>query len=275
MTLETYTDPVARLLTYGDCRQLDDSQWPDYVAELGLSSEDIPELIRMATDPGFNTLESDRIEVRAPAHAWRSLGQLKAEAAIEPLTTLFAENDDWVLDDLPTVYAMMGPVAIAPLSQYLADSTHEPLARSTAAHCLREIARTHPEHRAECITPLVKQLEACEDNGVDLTTLLISDLMDLKAVEAAPVIKKAFTADCVEEFIVGSWPAVQIELGLKSNADFSAEELKPKIPEELLETMQFMQTIEEQSQESQVQQSQGFGAKTQQNSKKQTKKKKK
>jgi hypothetical protein len=48
--LRSYTDPVAKLLTYsGVDERSPKEQWPDY-QELGLTKEHIPDLIRMATD---------------------------------------------------------------------------------------------------------------------------------------------------------------------------------------------------------------------------------
>lgn len=73
----SYSVPLNRLLTYGDCRN-----WPNY-QELGLTQEYIPELIRMATDEELNWADPDSLEVWAPIHAWRALGQLRAEEARE------------------------------------------------------------------------------------------------------------------------------------------------------------------------------------------------
>src|SRR5438093_123369 len=75
-----YKDPVARLLTLGDARPV--KTWPNYL-ELGLSREHVPELIRMATDDELNWADSESLEVWAPIHAWRALGQLRAEEAAE------------------------------------------------------------------------------------------------------------------------------------------------------------------------------------------------
>lgn len=44
-----YATPVAQLLNYGKPEVVGAKDWPDYLA-LGISSQDIPELIRLATD---------------------------------------------------------------------------------------------------------------------------------------------------------------------------------------------------------------------------------
>jgi len=121
-----YSPPVDKLLTYGDCRDL--RKWPDYL-ELGLTQEHVPELIRMAIDDDLNWADSDSLEVWAPIHAWRALGQLKAEEAIEPLMELFheLEDSDWVGEELPVVYGMIGPEAIPQLATYLSDTSYDAL----------------------------------------------------------------------------------------------------------------------------------------------------
>ena len=49
-----YQEPVARLLDYGECHMAGggapELAWPNYVNELGLTPEHVPELIRLACD---------------------------------------------------------------------------------------------------------------------------------------------------------------------------------------------------------------------------------
>jgi hypothetical protein len=47
-----------------------------------------------------------------------------------------------------------------------------------------------------------------------LNGCLISDLIDLKAVEAAPLMARAFEARRVDLSVAGDWEDVQVELGL-------------------------------------------------------------
>ncbi len=224
---------------------MDLRDWHNYPETVGLTADDVSELIRMATDRTLWELESDRLEVWAPIHAWRALGQLHAEAAIAPLTQLFAEHDsDWVTEEMPKVYAMLGPAAIPTLVDYLTDTSHETWGRNTAVDCLLDIARSHPENRDACVAPMLQQLEAFAENDVDLNTILIGDLLDLKAVEAAPLIEQAFAAEAVDEFMVGTWASIQVELGLKQESDFAPEALKPKMPPGLDEIRQIIEKLD-------------------------------
>lgn len=272
MSVSSYTDPVAKLLTYGDCHEMDLQDWHHYPETVGLTADDVPELVRMATDRTLWEIESDRLEVWAPIHAWRALGQLHAEAAVAPLTQLFDERDsDWVSEEMPKVYAMLGPAAIPVLADYLTDASHAVWARNTAVDCLLEIARSHPESRDACVAPMLKQLESFAENDIDLNTILIGDLLDLKAVEAAPLIEQAFATENVDELMVGTWASIQIELGLKQESDFDPEDLKPKMPPGMDEIRQLIEKLDALI----PPKPQGFGKAAQPKATKEKKKKKK
>ncbi len=221
MSSTTYTSPVAKLLSLGKPESVLPENWPNYL-ELGLGPEHIPELIHMATDLELRGPESEEKsededpDFWAPVHAIRALGQLHAEAAAEPLVTLLAElkDDEWMLEELPSVFGMIGPVAIPALTAYLADSSHEMYSRSYASNGLIEIVDRYPERREECIAAISKTLEAFEDNDYELNAFLIGDLTRLKAVETLPLIERAFEADRVDEFII-NLDYVLEEFGLK------------------------------------------------------------
>jgi len=209
-----YSPPVDKLLTYGDARHF--RQWPNYL-ELGLTREHIPELIRMATDKELNWADSESLEVWAPLHAWRALGQLRAQEAIEPLMELFAnsEDDDWVGTNLPDVYGMIGATAIPALARYQADSSHGLFPRIYAAQSLERIGNTHPEARAECVSRLTEQLSHFTENDPTFNAFLISHLVDLGAVESLSTIREAFEQEGVDLTIQGDLEDVEIALGLR------------------------------------------------------------
>src|SRR5579864_3478915 len=226
MNTTTYTSPVDKLLTLGEAEFVLPEKWPDYL-EPGLGPEHIPELIRMATDRELRNIEAEEDpEFWAPIHAIRALGQLHAEAAIEPLVNLLAEmkDDEWVLEELPSVYGLIGPAAIPALAAYLSDSSHEMYSRSYASNGLVEIGEGHPESRPECIAAISKQLEAFEENDYELNAFLISDLSHLKAVETLPLIERAFAADRVDEFVI-NLDDVLVRFGLKEREEVPFQDL--------------------------------------------------
>lgn len=220
MSTDTYTSPVDKLLTLGKAEPVISDNWPNYF-EPGIGPEHIPDLIRMATDHEIRSIEpkegeEEEPEFWGPIHAIRTLGQLHAETAIEPLVHLLAEleHDEWMLEELPSVFAMIGPAAIPALAAYLADSSHEMYSRSYAANALEEIGKRHPESRSECIAAISKQLEAFDENDYELNAFLISNLTHLKAVETLPLIERAFKADRVDEFVI-NLDDVLVGFGLK------------------------------------------------------------
>lgn len=211
---QTYTHPVDQLLPMGEA-PAHKHPWPNYL-DLGLTAAHIPDLIRMAKDYNLNWSPGDRPEVFAPLHAWRALGQLRAEEAIEPLLELFheLEDSDWAGEELPVVYSLIGPAAISSLKGYLQDASHSLYPRTTAISALGKIGNAHPASREVCISVLVQQLERFHEQDEELNAFLVGGLVDLKAVEATSVMARAFEADKVEPSIQGDWEDVQIELGL-------------------------------------------------------------
>lgn len=126
------------------------------------------------------------------------------------------QDDDWISDNLPKVYGMIGAKAIPVLSEYLANPENEMFARVSASASLEKIAANYPETRAECVAIITKELEKFTENDPEFNDFLVGTLIDLKAVESAPLIEQAFAADCVETLMNGDWDDVQVELGLKS-----------------------------------------------------------
>ena len=266
MDLTSYKPPVSALLTYGSCVEVDKQvsdperdrlvkqilsagpdkldrslisqlkpsykyeSWPDYIEELGITAEHIPELIRMATDEALNDAEVESLEVWAPVHAWRCLGFLKAIEAIEPLLGLFTgeEYADWTREEIPWVLGMIGERAIAPVSLFLASRKHDIWDRIAMVSAFEYIALLHPEIKETCIKKLASQLADFRYNSEELNAFLVSTLVELEAVSKANLIERVYASDQVDETICGTWPSVQVDLGLAKEEDFDPSELKPE-----------------------------------------------
>jgi len=215
MTESNYLPPVSRLLTLGEGERR--RQWPDYLV-LGLTLEHVPDLIRMALDDELHSAAPDSLDVWAPLHAWRALGQLQAEDAAEPLIQLLVRiddfGDDWVNQELPQVLGMIGPSVVPLLADYLADPSTKLWASVSTTTAFEKVGNLHPQARDDCVAILTGQLERFSELDPILNSFLISSLIDLRAVETAPVIERAFAADRVDIPIQGDWEDVQIELGL-------------------------------------------------------------
>ena len=79
----------------------------------------------------------------------------------------------------------------------------------------------HPASRVAAVAALAGVLGNFAEPGRDpaLNGFLASELVHLRAVEAAPVMQRAFAAGMVDERVAGDWEDVQIELGLKEERD--------------------------------------------------------
>jgi hypothetical protein len=218
---QTYGPPVDRLLVLGGTLETMDRQpWLDYPARFGLTADHIPDLLRILADPVLLDLDyklaEDDPRIWTVIHAWRALGQLRAEAAIEPLLGLLItlEDWDWVIEEAPDVLGMIGPAAVAPVSAALARTAATGFPAISYARALRAIVDHHPEARDAVVKVLVTQLDLYPRNNVGLNGFLILHLADLKVVEVAPLIEQVFRARRVDEKITGDWEDIQVALGL-------------------------------------------------------------
>jgi HEAT repeat protein len=132
-------------------------------------------------------------------------------------------DDDWISTELPKVLGEFGQTALEPVSSYLADPTHDEWARESAAEALGKIGERHTELRTECVARLIDQLEKFAEQSPTLNAFLVSPLLELKAVEALPVIERAFAADQVDETVAGDFEDAEIALGLKTQRQHPRE----------------------------------------------------
>jgi hypothetical protein len=241
MYQSSYSDPVARLLSYGNCQEMGYTNWPDYVKDLSLTEEHVPELIRMAQDLELWNLTKEDLDpegpldwdlaIWAPIHAWRALGQLQATAAILPLVEVLENWDlDWCWEELPRVFGMIGPDAIEPLMEQIRNPDLNENNRLILGTGLKQIAEQFPEQRDRIVAAITDLLSEYDKNTPVVNAGLVTELVHLEAVESAPVMEQAFAANAVDETIPGTWPRVQVDLGLKKASDFTAEELRAPMP---------------------------------------------
>src|SRR5579864_6469484 len=220
MNTTAYHPPVDQLLTLGETDPVTHEAWPDYLA-LGIGKEDIPELIRMANDESLNEIgKVEGPEDWASIHAVRALGQLRDESTIESLVELLTTQQDheWIQEELPEIFAMIGPAAIPALAAYLADGSHPLYGRSYAGEALVAIAEQYPEKRDESIGAIARAVEKFSENDPVLNGLIIGNLAHLKAREMLPLIEQAFQADSVDEITI-SLDDVLVMMGLKEREE--------------------------------------------------------
>jgi hypothetical protein len=266
-----YQDPVAQLLALDVTTQAEE-EWIDYATNFGLSTADLPELTRLSWDEEPPNCDSGEWVT----HSLRAIVQLDPAAGIDLYLKQLEQfpQDDFLHEEMNGIGRQVGEIGIEPLVKCLKDGAQDAWVRSTAARGLEEIARSHPEFRANCVQALTEQLQRyCEQDDDILNSALVDNLINLKAVEAAPLIEEVFIAREIDEWLTGSWAAVQVELGLKQESDFSPAELQATPPEHILKLREQLNLTPLSMVEQPV--SKGFGASVKPSKKpKQAKKKK-
>ncbi len=216
-----FSEPVLALCALGE-DPARTREWMKYT-DLGINEEHIPELIRIVEDieifmPEDEDVDEDAPEIFSSIHAWRALGQLKAEQAIPTLMELTILNDeldiDWIMEEMPEVMALIGPACIPPLREYLLNPKKLEWASTICSSSLEKMGLAHPESRADCVKALEDALENYADNDPGVNGSIIASLTDLNASESAPIIKRAFDADLVDLMIMGDYEDYQVEVGL-------------------------------------------------------------
>lgn len=210
-TDKPYDPPLDELLSIGDARVSDRKR--AQVVALGLAQEHVPELIRMARDRVLNTSMSDSDEVWGPIHALTALEQLDVGEHVADLIPLFDVESDWFGEGLPEVLKNAGAAALEPLRAYIQDQTRWIYGRAYAISTFSKLVELHPELRDRVVHILTDSLARPKENAPYLNADLISELADLDAVEALPVIRRAFEQDRVDETVMGGWGEVLSELG--------------------------------------------------------------
>jgi N-acyl-D-amino-acid deacylase len=211
-----YNAPVDQFLTLGE------NYNGDY-HEFGIGHAHIPDLIRMATDTRLHFYNENKPQAWAPMHAWRRLGQLGAKEAAQPLLEIFnIGNPLQMMDEMPTVYSMIGPAAIPALADHLNKLWIPDFARIVAIVCLRAVAESStPEIFDLCEGILVDKLEKYNENSPMLNAMLVNTLVGM-GTTAASTIYAAFTAKQVDESLAGTWKEAAVKLGVRMSDELRA-----------------------------------------------------
>ncbi len=213
----------------------------DYVAELGLTAEHVPGLIRIARQwlDAYDDEDRDEEELWASVHAWRALGQLGAVEAVEPLLGLLDgltdTDDDWHMAEFPDVFALIGPGAVEALERYMTDPSHGVYPRSTVGNGLVRMAERRPDCREVAVVAIGNALADYQQNDITLNAFFVGHLLRLKAVEQAELIEQAFAANRVDDEVCGYWGDVREELGVEGLG--LAPDQPPRPPRPLRESV--------------------------------------
>jgi hypothetical protein len=182
---------------------------------LGLAQEHLPDLLRMARDRGLYTSDGDTDEVWAPLHAFYALDDLDVSAVVPELIPLFDLDDDWLDTALPELLGKIGASALEPIRAYLADRTRWVYGQAEACRALEKIAEQHPELRERVVAVLSEMLRDAEHYDEVVNTAAMGGLVELGAIEALPLIRRAFELGRIDEMVYGPWGDVLDDLGVE------------------------------------------------------------
>lgn len=243
-SIQSYQDHIAKLIHLEEDTRWDDERWLDYVNQFGLSAADLPELSRLIWDEEL--VDDDGNPIFCEIHVLRASLQIDPEAGIKLYIDQLKKfpDDDFLHEEIDGIGRNAGAIAIEPFAKMLTDATQVEHLRVTFANGLEEIGKTHPESRDACVKALTAQLANYHvQDGDYLNSVLVSNLIQLKAVETVNLIEEVFINRELDEWSTGSWSAAQVALGLKQESDFSPEELKPKAPANILAVQELVANL--------------------------------
>lgn len=237
---QAYPDPISQLLAFKEKTTWQD-EWIDYQSIFGFTKADVPELIRLTSDEE-NPIDDDDLEndgsLDLYIHALRALAQIEPETAVNVYLEQLQKfpDDDFLHEEIDGISKRLGAIAIAPFVKALGNTALDNQVRMTAANGLEGIAKSYPEFRDACVEPMIAQLRYYQDQDDALiNSVLVDNIVHLKGVEAIDLLAEVFANREIDEMLTGSWAAVQVALGVKQASDFSPEDLKPKMPLNLLQ----------------------------------------
>jgi len=162
-----------------------------------------PLLEVVASYPGDDP-DADARLYWAAYSAIQLLGELRAVEAVGPILALRDEDDDFIGQYIAESLGRIGQPAIQPLREALFATDANVYGLATAANALARLAELSPEYRPEIVGMLTDRLAADipSDDPYALRAFLISDLADMRALEARPAIDRAFESDLVDEMVI-------------------------------------------------------------------------
>jgi hypothetical protein len=211
-----YAAPIEKLIKLGEPKTYG---WLTY-ATLGVTTEHIPDLLRVLESPEFDALSREHPELWAPLHAWRALAQLGVLDLVSHLLARldeFREDnwDDYLLSDFSQAVALIGPAALEPLIEWIEIPGNVGFSAWTVAGGIAAVGRAHPELRERALGVLEAKLRNWRDYSPEHNASLISTLIDIRATESIPLIREVMEAEAADETIVGSLEYVEYDLGLR------------------------------------------------------------
>ena len=162
----------------------------------------VPDLERMVFDEGLLEGWPGESASWAPYHALHLLGYLKVHQVASQLKSLSKLENDWLSDQLPSVWAQMGEAVIPTLWDLVDEESLTPEQRGLAAAGLQRVAQTNKKQRAEIVQGFVQRLNTPPPYNAVVNAYIIFVLNRLHAKEARQAIASAFEQGKVDLDII-------------------------------------------------------------------------
>ncbi len=174
-------------------------------AILERGNEAVPHLRSVLKNKEYWEASDDRQWM--PLHAVKLLGTIADPEALPELIDASVRaveaDNDWVMEDLPTVFDCIGSQAVEPLMKFILAHTGDNelwWPRTAAADGLASIAFHHPEER-ERITSFLHGLFS-ENEDSEFSGSVADALVDLNDPSSIPVLERAFGLGYIDEEII-------------------------------------------------------------------------
>ncbi|HLX60043.1 MAG TPA: hypothetical protein VKX17_02055 [Planctomycetota bacterium] len=211
---KSYAPPLSALFELGRPTNAQENAPDDYAA-LGLGREQLSELFRMAGDDALLSSDQEN-DFYALIHAWIAIGHFGDASYAERLSEIYRrihlQLGDWSFELVPVVFGRLGISSVKPLNDIVCDKQLSTHYRAAGFDSAAEVAKYHPESRAECTAFLADAMRNYDPAEIEFNGCLICSLIKMGMEETLPDIKRAFDSDSVELIICGEYESVETDL---------------------------------------------------------------
>jgi len=237
-----YSEKIQPLFELGREPLMSSAKQANY-QEFGLTKEDIPELLKLALDDMYDSIEEEEYKLYekeldrfyyATIHAVRVLGELKAVEAIEPfLEKLYEdENNEFFSEEMPSFFANIGVEAVEPLVEHI--KTRDEI-RLILFEAFSNIIKKDPTTEERVSSFLVEYITDKRYTEPTYVAFAISELLDIDGLKYIDAIRESFTIKEVDFMVAGDLEDIEIGLGLREKRDTPVPKNKFQEMSEMIE----------------------------------------
>jgi hypothetical protein len=192
-----------------------------YVEMLALTSKDFSDLRKLAQLWLITQeREGDDIIYDIAIVAWRSAAALNVSETVRFMLELMEETEklniqsDVLMNDIEKAGKIADKATVAYLCDFIQLESYNEWTMITAVECLGASFEFNPDMENIIKAAMSKRFMNYENNSPGFNGFLIDHLTELKAVELAEDMEKAFAAGLVDESCIGIWEKTRRKLGV-------------------------------------------------------------